>query len=45
MKNQANNGRIDTVSKIIDASPQTLYQAFMDKSYLVKWLPPKGMSG
>lgn len=45
MKNQANNGRIDTVSKIIDASPQTLYQAFMDTGSLVKWLPPKGMSG
>lgn len=45
MKNQAKNGRIDTVSKIIEASPQTLYQAFMDMSSLVKWLPPEGMSG
>lgn len=45
MNNQAKNRRIDTVSKIIEASPQTLYQAFMDKSSLVKWLPPEGMTG
>ena len=45
MKNHPNSGRIDTVSKIIDAPPQTLYQAFMDPDSLIKWLPPEGMSG
>lgn len=45
MENNPKSGRIDTVSKVIDASPQTLYQAFMDPNSLVKWLPPKGMIG
>ncbi|SDQ08018.1 SRPBCC domain-containing protein [Carnobacterium viridans] len=45
MENNPNSGRIDTVSKVIDASPQTLYQAFMDSNSLVKWLPPEGMRG
>ncbi|MBM6615023.1 SRPBCC domain-containing protein [Desemzia sp. RIT804] len=45
MENYPKNGRIDTVSKVIDASPQTLYQAFMDPNSLVKWLPPEGMRG
>ncbi|MCM3512590.1 SRPBCC domain-containing protein [Carnobacterium inhibens] len=45
MENNPKSGRIDTVSKVIDASPQTLYQAFMDPNYLVKWLPPESMRG
>ena len=45
MRNYSNTGRIDTVSRIIDASSQTLYQAFMDPDSLIKWLPPEGMSG
>ena len=45
MENHSKSGRIDTVSKVIDASPQKLYQAFMDPNSLVKWLPPKGMKG
>lgn len=45
MKNHPNSGRIDTVSKFIAASSQTLYQAFMDPNSLIKWLPPEGMSG
>ena len=45
MKNHSSNGRIDTVSRVMDASPQTLYQAFMDPNSLIKCLPPEGMSG
>ncbi|MER2175878.1 MAG: SRPBCC domain-containing protein [Carnobacterium sp.] len=45
MENNPKSGRIDTVSKVIDASPHTLYQAFMDPNSLVKWLPPDGMRG
>ena len=39
------NGRIDTVSRFIAASPTTLYQAFMNPSALVQWMPPQGMTG
>lgn len=37
--------RIDTVSRIIKAPPQTVYRAFMDPKELVAWLPPEGMEG
>lgn len=39
------NGRIDTVSRIINAAPSRLYQSFMDPDILVKWMPPPGMTG
>lgn len=39
------NGRIDSVSRFIDASPSTLYQVFMDPTALVQWMPPQGMTG
>lgn len=45
MNDKTVTGRIDTVSKVIAASPHTLYQAFMDPESLVKWLPPDGMRG
>jgi uncharacterized protein YndB with AHSA1/START domain len=35
--------RVDSASRIIDASPQRIYQAFMDPTAVVSWLPPKGM--
>lgn len=38
-------GRIDSVSRLIAASPLALYQAFMDPDSLVTWMPPEGMSG
>lgn len=38
-------GRIDTVSRIIAASPHALYQAFMNPDSLVQWMPPEGMMG
>lgn len=39
------NGRIDSASRVILASPQTIYQAFLNPESLVLWLPPKGMTG
>jgi uncharacterized protein YndB with AHSA1/START domain len=38
-------GRTDSASRIIKASPQTIYKAFLDPEAWVSWLPPKGMSG
>ena len=34
-----------TTARIIKASPQALYEAFMDPAILVKWLPPGEMTG
>jgi len=45
MTNSSSNGRIDSASRVILASPQTVYQAFLNPELLVLWLPPKGMSG
>jgi uncharacterized protein YndB with AHSA1/START domain len=39
------NKRTDTASRVIMASPQTIYQAFVNPEALVAWLPPIGMSG
>jgi uncharacterized protein YndB with AHSA1/START domain len=33
------------VSRIIDASPEAIYAAFMDPAALVTWLPPAEMTG
>lgn len=38
-------GRVDSASRIIKASPQTLYRALMDPEALVAWRPPEGMTG
>lgn len=38
------NNRIDSASKVIKASPEAIYHAFMKPQDLVSWLPPKGMS-
>lgn len=40
-----NNQRVDSASRVIKASPQTIFQAFVDPKALVSWLPPKGMKG
>lgn len=45
MEDKSKAGRIDTVSKVIAASPHVLYQTFMNPDALIKWLPPEGMSG
>lgn len=45
MANASSNKRIDSASRVIMASPQTIYKAFLNPEALVSWLPPKGMSG
>ena len=37
--------RIDQASRLIEASPETIYDAMTDASALCAWLPPQGMSG
>jgi uncharacterized protein YndB with AHSA1/START domain len=38
-------GRTDTASRSIHASPQAIYDAFIDPDAQVQWLPPAGMAG
>jgi uncharacterized protein YndB with AHSA1/START domain len=38
-------GRTDSATRIIHASPEAIYRAFMDVDVLMDWLPPQGMSG
>jgi uncharacterized protein YndB with AHSA1/START domain len=37
--------RIDTVSRIIRATPDTIYRALLDPDALLAWRPPAGMTG
>lgn len=37
--------RIDTASRLIAASPEAVYAAFVDPDRLMAWLPPTGMTG
>ncbi|MDP4262988.1 MAG: SRPBCC family protein [Bacteroidota bacterium] len=37
------NKRSDSASKIIRASPQRIYQAFLDPKAVASWRPPEGM--
>lgn len=41
----ADPNRIDIASRLIHASPQTIYEAFVHPESFVKWLPPRGMKG
>ncbi|MFP2908538.1 SRPBCC family protein [Pyxidicoccus sp. 3LFB2] len=41
----AGKKRTDTGSRVIKASPSTLYRAFVDPQAWLSWLPPKGMKG
>jgi uncharacterized protein YndB with AHSA1/START domain len=41
----ANQRRSDTASRVIHASPDTLYRAFGSADSLMQWLPPSGMTG
>ena len=43
MTNATSTGRVDSASRIIRASPQTIYQAFLDPLAVAKWRPPTGM--
>lgn len=43
MANTSGNKRADTASRVIMASPQTIYQAFLDPAAIAAWRPPQGM--
>jgi uncharacterized protein YndB with AHSA1/START domain len=45
MTNASRKKRTDSASRVIMASPRTIYQAFIDPESLVSWLPPEGMKG
>lgn len=45
MSSTTSQRRTDTASRVIAASPESLYRAFIDASSVMEWLPPKGMSG
>ncbi|GGP09355.1 SRPBCC domain-containing protein [Oceanobacillus neutriphilus] len=45
MAKETSSKRIDSASRVIMASPQTVYQAFVSPKALISWLPPNGMSG
>lgn len=45
MTNQVAKQRTDTASRVVRASPETIYRAFIDPEALVSWLPPAGMTG
>jgi uncharacterized protein YndB with AHSA1/START domain len=45
MTNASSKKRTDSASRVIKASPQTIYKAFVDPGATVLWLPPKGMKG
>lgn len=34
--------RTDTASRIIKATPQRIYDAFLDPNAVASWRPPKG---
>lgn len=37
--------RTDSASRVIDASPSDIFDAFADGETLMKWMPPPGMTG
>lgn len=41
---QQTGERTMTVSRIIEAPPERVYEAFLDPNELVQWLPPTGFS-
>lgn len=40
----AGNKRVDKASKVIKASPETIYNAHLDKDAIAAWRAPKGMT-
>ena len=44
MTNTTRPKRIDTVSGLIKASPEVIYQAFLNPEALAAWRPPEGMT-
>jgi uncharacterized protein YndB with AHSA1/START domain len=45
MPSNSKHRRFDTASRLIRASPDTIYRAFASPASLMKWLPPSGMTG
>jgi uncharacterized protein YndB with AHSA1/START domain len=45
MPANADRRRSDVATRVIDASHDTIYQAFASAASLMQWLPPAGMSG
>lgn len=45
MEGKSGGRRTDTATRTIAASPQAIYQAFLDPEAWVNWLPPEGMTG
>lgn len=45
MTSASDSKRTDSASRVIMASPRTIYQAFVDPEAVVAWRPPKGMKG
>lgn len=41
----ANRPRVDTKSRVINATPDAVYQAWLDANALATWLPPADMTG
>lgn len=44
MSANADGRRSDAATRVIGASPDTIYQAFANAASLMQWLPPSGMS-
>ncbi|WP_439578439.1 SRPBCC family protein [Elioraea sp.] len=44
MTDGAGGRRIDQASRVIAASPQAIYRAFVDPAAWGRWLPPEGMT-
>ncbi|MBB6488789.1 SRPBCC domain-containing protein [Rhizobium lusitanum] len=45
MSQTSREERIDAASRMIRATPQAIFQAFIDPEALISWLPPRGMTG
>lgn len=45
MNNASSKKRTDSASRVIKASPKTIYEAFVDPDAVASWLPPEGMKG
>ncbi len=43
MTNASGKKRTDSASRVIVASPRTIYQAFLDPEAVASWRPPEGM--
>jgi uncharacterized protein YndB with AHSA1/START domain len=45
MSNASNEEPVHSASRVIMASPQTIYQAFLNAEAVASWRPPNGMKG